>query len=287
MVIQYKGLREIAQNYDGFILDLWGVMHDGKKLYPGVRDCLVRLRSLEKKIYFLSNAPRRKDVIAGMLEGMGIPHHLYDGIHTSGEAVIKHLEAEMTPNDQYYILAGEFGHELGQPLIKGLGLNITHNLETATHFLGVAPNLEENITPYIPLLQQGLSLNLPMICANPDRVVNSGNRLVICAGSLAEWYQQQGGQVIWFGKPYASVYQHLRSQLQPIPSENILAIGDGMETDIKGANTAHIPSCLITSGIHLQQLQGEWGKTVDNRALEALFCLHQTQPTFTLPCLQW
>ena len=222
---------QLAQNYDGFIVDLWGVVHDGVKPYPGVLDCLSRLRDAGKTVVFLSNAPRRPHAIAATLGAMGISPHLYTGIMSSGEAVYLGLRDR---TDEFATLGTKLYH-LGPDRDRGvfdtLNFEQVDDPAAADFLLNTGP--DDILGPqdpdlYAPVLKAALQAGIPMVCANPDlEVVRDGVR-IICAGLLAEYYKADGGT----------------------SRERTLAIGDSLRTDIAGAKAAGIASCWVLSGIH-------------------------------------
>jgi HAD superfamily hydrolase (TIGR01459 family) len=245
-------IRNLAENYDGFIVDLWGVVHDGIKTYPGVIDCLTHLRDAGKKVVFLSNAPRRAAAIGRALAAMGIPPALYTGIMSSGEAVHTALRDRTDPD---FAPLGTTLYHLGptrdRDIFDTLPLTESPTPAGAAFLLNTGPDdyLGSNDpTIYEPVLKECLAANLPMICANPDlEVIRDGQR-IICAGLLAQWYAAAAGQVINRGKPDPAIYTPTLALLGT-PRNRTLAIGDSLRTDITGAKAANIDSCWILSGI--------------------------------------
>ncbi len=243
---------QLAANYEGFIVDLWGVVHDGVKPYPGVVDCLSRLRDAGKSVVFLSNAPRRPHAIAATLGGMGISPHLYTGIMSSGEAVYLGLRDR---TDEFVALGTKLYH-LGPDRDRGvfdtLNFEQVDDPAAADFLLNTGP--DDILGPqdpdlYAPVLKAALQARIPMVCANPDlEVIRDGVR-IICAGLLAEYYKADGGIVIQRGKPDPAIYTPTLAMLGT-PRERTLAIGDSLRTDIAGAKAASIASCWVLSGIH-------------------------------------
>lgn len=243
---------DLAERYDGFIVDLWGVVHNGVAPYPGVLDCLSRLRAAKKPVVFLSNAPRRPSSIAAALAGMGVTPDFYTGIMSSGEAV--HL-ALRDRTDEFAALGKKFYHlgpERDRDVFETLDLGQVKTPSQADFLLNTGP--DDLLGPHDPslyasVLRESLAHGLPMICANPDlEVVRDGER-IICAGLLAEQYAAQGGRVIQRGKPDAAIYTPTLALLGTDKSRT-LAIGDSLRTDITGAKAAGIDSLWVLSGIH-------------------------------------
>lgn len=247
------GFSELAARYDGFIVDLWGVVHNGVRPYPGVLDCLARLRDANKPVVFLSNAPRRTTTIARALAALGVPPELYHGIMSSGEAV--HTALRDRTDAEFACLGNKLYH-LGPPRDRDVfeDLNLTEVTipADADFLLNTGPDDENGVddpAPYQPVLNAALAAGLPMVCANPDlEVIKDGHRM-ICAGLLAAIYAAAGGHVIQRGKPDPAIYTPTLALLGTTRART-LAIGDSLRTDIAGAKAATIDSCWVLSGIH-------------------------------------
>jgi HAD superfamily hydrolase (TIGR01459 family) len=247
-----SGFGGLAGDYDGFIVDLWGVVHDGVRLYPGALDCLERLRAAGKPVVFLSNAPRRPAGIAAALAGMGVTKAFYAGIMSSGEAVHILLRDR---TDEAAALGRKLYH-LGPPrdrdVFETLDYEEVFDPAAADFILNTGP--DDILGPqdpelYRPVLEAGLRAKLPMVCANPDYEVIRDGRRIICAGYLAELYKADGGAVIQRGKPDAAIYGPTLALLGTARSRT-LAVGDSLRTDITGAQAAGVDSCWVLSGIH-------------------------------------
>jgi HAD superfamily hydrolase (TIGR01459 family) len=254
-----SGLGEIAGDYDGFILDLWGVLHDGSKPFPGAVDALTRLKSLGKRSVVLSNAPRRSEMVAKRVAEIGIPRNLYDEIHSSGEEAWRHLAQR---DDPFFRSLGKRCYFIGprrdDPLMIGLDLERVDDLARADFLLAVGPgDWEESLAPFEATLKAARARDLPMVCANADLVVMHQGKRSICAGAMAEYYEEIGGKVRWHGKPYLSVYETCFTLLGVKDRKRILAVGDSLRTDIAGAKAAGIDSVLVASGIHAKEIGAE------------------------------
>jgi HAD superfamily hydrolase (TIGR01459 family) len=246
------GFSALAGRYDGFIVDLWGVVHDGVTPYPGVLDCLARLRAAGKPVVFLSNAPRRPSGIAAGLSGMGITPEFYAGIMSSGEAVYLGLRDRTGP----FAELGDRIYHLGPPrdrdVFDTLGLTQVDTPGEADFMLNTGPDDllgPQDPAPYVPILQAAQAAGLPMVCANPDLEVIRGGQRIICAGLLAEIYQAQGGRVIQRGKPDPAIYAPTIAMLG-VEKSRALVIGDSLRTDMAGAKAAGVDACWVLSGIH-------------------------------------
>lgn len=283
------GLRDLAADYDGFILDLWGVLHDGFKPFPGVIDALERLVAAGKRICILSNAPRRAvDVIQRMSE-IGLPPGLYHHVMSSGEETWLHLAHRP---DEFYRSLGRACLHIGPPRDEGMltdvGLVPVADVAAADFILNTGPwGWEERATHYEAVMQAACRRNLPMICANPDLVVQHGGRLAICAGTLAQRYETLGGRVRWHGKPFASVYRTCFALLALADTRRILAVGDSLRTDIAGARGVGIDSLLIAGGIHAEEFGLAPGQELDAARLAAILAQEENAPDFVLPFFAW
>ena len=252
MIISINGLSEIAGNYDAFIVDLWGVVHDGIRPYPEALNALKHLQG--RPVLLLSNAPRRAASAQNMLRRMNIPDDLYTSILTSGEAVWLALRDRTHP---WFARLGHRVYHLGpardRNVLEGLNLTITPTPDTADFVVNTGPDDDMNdpgtLETFLPELNACLSANLPMICANPDRIVMRDNIRILCAGTLAEHYETLGANVISLGKPHPEIYQMALTNLAT-PKNRILAIGDSLHTDIAGATAANIDSLWVLGGIH-------------------------------------
>ena len=249
------GIREVVLRYDGFILDLWGVIHDGVAPIPGAVECLRALLERGKRIVLLSNAPRRADDVVRRITRIGVPTELYHHVMSSGEEAWQHLNRR---DDSFYAGLGRrclhIGSERDMEIREGLALEFVDTAEEAQFILNTGPaGWDDRIEDYEPLLRAALARDLPMVCANPDLVVMHGDRLALCAGALAQWYEEAGGQVRWHGKPFRSVYDTCFALLGIEDRKRVLAVGDSLRTDIAGATGAGLDSVLIAGGIHAEE----------------------------------
>ena len=266
-----SGLRELAPRYDGFILDLWGVIHDGLAPLPGAIDCLQSLIDAGRRIVLLSNAPRRADDVVRRITAVGVPVGLYHDVMSSGEEAWQHLKRR---EDPFYAALGRrclhIGSERDLEIREGLGLDYVDAPADAQFVLNTGPaGWDDRIEDYEPILREALARGLPMVCANPDLVVQRGSTLHLCAGALAKWYEEAGGRVRWHGKPFRLVYDSCLVLLGIGERSRILAIGDSLRTDIAGAAGAGIDSLLIAGGIHADEFGLGGERAPDLRRVEA------------------
>ena len=251
------GMAPLAARYDGFILDLWGVIHDGVRPYAGAVHCLQRLQAAGKRCVLLSNAPRRAGAAEAMLRDMGITPDLYTAVLTSGEAV--HLALRDRTDPWFAALGGKVWHlgpERDRNVIDGLPLTLAAAPAEADFVLNTGPDdhrAPTAIAPFEADLAECARHRLPMICANPDLEVIRGGIRVICAGALAARYEQLGGTVRSLGKPDPAIYQPVLALLGTGKART-LAVGDSLRTDISGAQAAGVDSCWVLGGIHADAL---------------------------------
>src|SRR3984957_3767996 len=230
-----SGFAPLAERYDGFVLDLWGVIHDGVNAFPHAVECLKQLRVAGKRTLLLSNVPRPNAAVRTMMRRMGIDDSLYTDVLTSGEAVRRALQS---PPDLWWAELGQrvfhLGPERDRPVLEGLPLAVAASPEDADFVLNTGPDDHRNpsdMAEFEPILQDCARHRLKMICANPDLVVIRGGVRVLCAGSLAVRYQELGGDVRSLGKPDPAIYQPVLERLG-LPPHRILAVGDSLHTDI-------------------------------------------------------
>ena len=282
------GLSALADRYDAFLLDLWGVLHDGISAYPGAVECLQRLRAAGKGIAILSNAPRRASEVARRSAELGILSALYDIIHSSGEETWLHLKERP---DAFHRGLGRACYHLGperdRGVLDGLDLAETTDIGKASFLLNTGAHLAQSeVADYEPVLEPAARRGLPMVCANPDLEVIRGGVREICAGMLALRYEELGGTVRYHGKPHESVYRRVLSQLGSSP-DRVLAVGDSLRTDIAGARAAGLPSLLVTGGIHAEELGLAAGDHPDPALLAEICARSGERPDHAVPAFVW
>lgn len=289
-----KGIRSFADKYDLFIVDLWGTVHDGSKAYPGAQDALERLAKAGKRVAFLSNVPRRAALAEKVLESIGIGPDLYSLLVTSGQSV---HDALRNPKDDWHRrLTGPCWH-IGSPrdrsIFEGLDIQVQTTPENAGFCLVTGPKMDqERVEDYLEDLDKALKMGLPMICANPDIVVPSGDVLVVCAGAFAAYYAEKGGDVSWHGKPYAPIYREVFDGITALGGDTVdlsrtIAIGDGLPTDIAGAANIGIASAVLVGGIHRRELRLNWRGHPKKKALIGLIEASPAKPDYVLRRFAW
>lgn len=247
-----NSVREICEDYDYFIIDLWGVLHDGITPYPHAVETLKYIKSKDKKIALLSNAPRRSFKAKQVLENLGFAEEYYDILLTSGEATQEYTVKNYPEKSKYFYIGPEKDRDILEETSHKEVLDAKEaDFAIITGFEGFGSVLEEKKIFADKALEAGLTL----LCANPDRlVIRQTGEEQICAGLIGEYYAQQGGEVIFFGKPYDYVYDCLLKEFDIKDTSKILCIGDSFHTDIKGANKIGADSLLSAIGIHSREI---------------------------------
>ncbi|MCW5729452.1 MAG: TIGR01459 family HAD-type hydrolase [Alphaproteobacteria bacterium] len=278
------GLGPVAEKYDAFILDLWGVVHDGHRPFPGTVDCMRRLRAQGKPVILLSNAPRRSESVEDFLrQKIGLPEGCHDHIITSGDLTHAHL-ARRAEGWRSYLRVGP---ERDWGLLDDLDYRRVETPAAADFMLctGLVDDEKEEPQDYDRIFREAIALGLVMVCANPDLTVMRGNVRVYCAGALAARYEALGGRVIQHGKPYPDAYAACRALLGPARTR-LLAVGDSLRTDIAGAHAAGIDSVLVACGIHAEEWGVRAGEMPDPARIEAAIG-DGPRPTYLAAELRW
>ena len=285
------GLAPITDQYDAFILDLWGVLHDGVRAYDHAVETLKQLKATGKPVCRLSNVPRRESATIRKLDGLGLTTDLYDHLVTSGEAT---HDALKNPPDAWHDKLGAVAYALSpreesEELTVGTGKKLTGDPDQADFLLAIGiGHADETLEDYKPALDAGLKRSIPLLCANPDLIVNAGGtRLAICAGRFAQYYAEQGGDVAYHGKPHRPIYARCRERIGLGSDARILAVGDSMATDVTGAKRAGLDACLITSGIHLRDMAISAGEKPSEAAIAALAERYQIAPDYATALCRW
>jgi len=277
-----RSIAPLAHTSDAWISDVWGVLHDGARAHPAAGEACVRFRSSGGTIVLVSNAPSTGEEVAAHLDELGVPRAAYDAIVTSGD-VTRALISDW---------AGKPVHHLGPERYLGTfaGLDVDFApLDAAAVVVCTGLIEDDHETPddYRDVLAAMRARQQPMICVNPDLVVERGHRLVYCAGALAAAYEVLGGEVAYAGKPHPPIYARARELISnvrgvSVDTARILAIGDGIKTDIAGAAAAGLRAVFIASALHVAG-----GDTLDEAVLARLFAGHPAPPIAALEALVW
>ena len=262
-------MSDIYENYDTFVIDLWGVIHNGVMLNPKAIDAIEQLKKNSKKIVFLSNAPRPSSKVVNFLIKMSMDKKYLSNVMTSGEAAM------------YAINKNQFGKtffHLGPPRDTSVFEKVKNNkvdLENCDFILctGLFDGRENDLKYYKTLLENHISKKL--ICTNPDLTVHRGSVEELCAGSVAKVFEDLGGEVVYFGKPHKEIYNMCFES-----NEKVLAIGDNLRTDIKGANNLKIDCIFISEGVHRDEYK-------DSSELEKLLKKYKVKANFFQREFKW
>ncbi len=287
-VVHFASLAPLAAAFEGFILDQWGVLHDGTRPYPGAVECLARLHAAGKRIVVLSNSSRREADNLRLLERIGFDIDLIDRLVSAGEDARNALKSRTSA----------FHRDLGRrcyaftrggerSLLEGIGLEFVDTVQEAD-FLAVigtdSPRL--GVEDYQAMLRAALARSLPMVCANPDlaRLTPGGN--IEAPGVLAQRYEALGGTVLYHGKPHRAIYDSCLAALGCLAGK-VLAIGDSMEHDVLGAVRVGIRSALIPGGMHGPELGVAWGDAPSPQRWQAFAANAPAKPDYLLAAFNW
>ena len=236
-------LDSLDPKYRLILCDVWGVVHDGVNLYPGADARLRQWRGEGRCVALITNAPRTAEAVEQQLARIGLSHDAYDFVATSGEAGIEALNALADP-------IGFVGTSGDREILEGRGVRIAEADDftelACTGVTETRPKPEE----YQADLERWAGRDVHMHCLNPDRVVVRGGMLEACAGAIADLYQGLGGRVTWYGKPYEAIYRHALHRAGDPPASEVLAVGDGLRTDILGAALMGFDAVFVSGGIH-------------------------------------
>ena len=274
----------LADGYDAVLSDVWGVIHNGVAATPAACDALVRFRAKGGTVALITNAPRPGAVVTTFLDKLAVPRDAYDAIVSSGD-VTRAVMTKRPGRNVFHI-----GPPRDLPIFEGLGLNFVP-LEEADYVVctGLTDDETETAESYRELLTQVRERNLFMVCGNPDLVVERGDRLVYCAGAVADLYGELGGEVLYAGKPHAPIYQECLSRIAALrdgePARSrVLAIGDSVRTDLTGAAGMGIDCLFVTAGIHAEELGRDQPNTA---ALNEMFATAGVLPKAVTRKLVW
>ena len=278
-----SGLAAIAPRYDALICDVWGVLHDGHMARGPAVEALRRFRANQGPVVLLTNAPRPVADVQGQFVHYGVPEDAYDAIMTSGVAA----RDELANRAQSHRLAMlHIGPERDRGVFDGLPLDsVAAEKAEIVLCTGLVDDDTETPEDYRALLAALRARDLPMLCANPDIVVQKGAKLLYCAGALAKVYEAIGGRVVYYGKPYRPIYEAALAKLTEIagrPIRRPLAVGDGLLTDIAGANAFGIDALFIADGVH-----GEEIGDLTPESLARFFAKTGTRAVGAMPALAW
>ncbi|MGE0629542.1 MAG: TIGR01459 family HAD-type hydrolase [Hyphomicrobiaceae bacterium] len=275
-----KGIEQLVEGIDALICDIWGVVHNGIAAFPDAVDACSRFRARGGTVLLLTNAPRPAAAIDLQLEKLGVPRNAFDAVLTSGDLTRLEIAARS------HKPIAHIGPERDLGLFDGQNVTLGSLAEACTIVCsGLFDDERESAGDYRQRLLEPARRGVPMICANPDLTVARGDRIIECAGAVAKLYEELGGPVIYAGKPYAPVYERAFEMITairgaPVAHERILAIGDGVLTDIKGATNMGLNVVFVASPVHLDV-------PLDAGSLLSLFPDDRPRPLAALGALAW
>ncbi len=294
MTIIIKSIDEIAHNYDALFVDLWGCLHNGLKPFDDAVEALRRYKKRGGKVLLLTNSPRPKSAVVKQLDQIGVPREVYDEIASSGDASQMGLTSGMVGNKVYHLGPERdlgFFNEIMDD-VKGKIEVERVPLEEAEGIVctGLFDDKTETPEDYRLTIATGVNKGLKLLCTNPDIVVDYGERRIYCAGAIAEAYTKAGGTSLYFGKPHSPIYQLAYSRLAnltgfEVDEDRILCMGDGINTDIRGAVAEGLDSLFITGGLAADQISAD--SNGPNRAeLDKYLEYTELSPTYAIEHLR-
>lgn len=283
-----KGVAEVVAGYDGFLIDQWGVLHDGKRAYAGAVEALQRLGEAGKTVVILSNSGRRAAENEDLLAAMGFDRSLYKAVMPAGDDA---RDAILNDPDPFYAGLGKrcllMARDGEDHLADGLGLELVREVDDADFLLLLSMEpAYQSVQGWNGLLRKAAARGLPMICANPDFVrVSPEGKLLEAPGAVARVYETLGGAVRYHGKPHQRIYATCL-KLLGLPAERVAAIGDSLDHDVAGARMAALGSIFVAGGIHYKQLHWTGGMP-DPEDCARLFAETGLVPDFMVPSFRW
>lgn len=276
----------LLSRYDALICDVWGVVHDGHRAYQPAGEAFARFREKGGTVLLLSNAPMPSTWVERVLAEKGVSRDSWDAIVSSGDISLAHIA------EKGYARVLHIGTERDLPLFETMSAQrAPFEHAEAIVCTGLEDDRNETAETYRPLLEKALARRMPLICANPDLIVDVGGILLPCAGVIAELYENMGGQVYWAGKPHAPAYELALASIRrlrgkAVSKERILAIGDAVRTDLAGAHAAGIASLFIAQGIHRDELLRQ-GRLDAPSLLKLLAPHHPVKPVAAMVGIAW
>ena len=272
--IKINNFSEVFEKYDSIICDIWGVIHNGHNLFSSSVDCLHELKNQGYPIILVSNAPRPGEEIKLILEKMGLNKNCYNKIITSGDLTQKILNDGSLGQNCYHI-----GPDRDLKIFEGIRVNrVNFDKSDFIFITGLFNDEEEDENTYLPLLEESKKRNLKLLCANPDIWVQRGNQLIPCAGAISRKYESIGGEVINIGKPFQPIFDEAIKNIDSLGKGNFsstIVIGDGIDTDIKGANDYKLDSLLTLGGLFSGQKIDEVYKVINNKKVFPTYLIEE------------
>jgi HAD superfamily hydrolase (TIGR01459 family) len=287
-IVAFERVSQLAARYTGFILDQWGVLHDGTTPYAGAAECLRELRAAGKRIVVLSNSGKREAQNLALMARMGFDVSVIDRFISAGEEARRAIAARA---DAFHQRLGQrcyaFTRGGDRALLEGIGLTFVERIEEA-EFIAVlgTESPQRSVADYECELRAALALRLPMVCANPDTARLTPEGIIEGQGLLALRYQALGGDVFYHGKPHPPIYRACLDALG-CPREAVVAVGDSIEHDVLGAARVGIAAALIPGGVHAAELGIAWGELPHSAAWQRFARKAEAQPDYLLAAFNW
>ncbi|OBZ92652.1 HAD family hydrolase [Pararhizobium polonicum] len=281
MAVRINSFRDIASRYDVVLCDVWGVLHNGVEAFKGACEALTEARARGLTVVLITNSPRPHPGVIVQIRGLGVPDTAYDRIVTSGDVTRALISAG--PKKIYFI-----GAEKDFPLLEGLGVSMVSSEEAEIIVCaGFFDDETETADDYRATLSGMAKRKVPFICANPDLVVERGHKLIPCAGAIAKVYEELGGETRISGKPYVPIYRASLSEAKAVRGgldlTRVIAVGDGMPTDVKGAQDFGLDILYISAGIHAAEYMA--AEKTDEAKLTAFLKSEGATPKWWMPRL--
>ncbi|MEM9966339.1 MAG: TIGR01459 family HAD-type hydrolase [Asticcacaulis sp.] len=283
-----NGLSEIAGDYEAVFCDIWGVIHNGRQHFPAAYEALRRFKSERGPVVLISNSPRPREGLEKQLNDLGVFDDAYSALVSSGDATRQFL-SDYAPTGSAWVV----GPDRDKALYDGLDIDLSGTPETAAFIscTGLYDDEADQLSDYQAAFKVAAARKLPFVCANPDRIVQRGDQIILCAGSLADLYMSLGGEAIMAGKPYAPIYDLCYQALEkttgkPTDKSRILAIGDGLPTDVLGANGQGLDLVFVAAGIHAVEATNDAGE-LDARLLAKVLETQKAQARYVTRALSW
>ena len=283
------GIGSFADRYEGFLLDQWGVIHDGRRALPEAVEALTELKRRNKRLVVLSNSGRRAALNRKRLTEMGLNVAMFDAVVTSGEAAWNLLRHRNLPGWRdlgdrcvLFTIGGD------RAVLDDLGIEVVDGPEHADFLFNTGLEIPpRTLDDYHAILERAVVRKLPMVCSNPDRVAPSHGKLITAPGTVAAMYEQMGGSVLYVGKPHPPIYGACLDALDGLQPSEIVAVGDSVEHDVRGANGMEIDCCFVTSGIHADRFPADATPAEREASLADLCQRFGARPRWVVPRLVW
>ena len=284
-----SGLSQIASRYDAVLCDVWGVIHNGRESFPAACAALSRFQTeTGAPVVLISNAPRPSHDVKPQLHALLVPDHTWSGFVTSGDATRAQLR-QLAPTGPAWAI----GPDRDMPLYDGTGITHFSGPDKAAFICATGLFHDETEVPddYRDRLAIAAARRIPMVCANPDRVVQRGDKMIFCAGALADVYAGLDGEVLMAGKPFAPIYDLAMEEAtrlvgRPLDRRRVLAIGDGLITDVAGAQSHDLDCLFLAAGIHAGDVLTDTGQ-LDGERVNALLAASGLGAAYASPHLVW